>query len=208
MIRVWDPLVRIFHWSLVVAIAVTWVTSEDSIQWHEWIGYAALGLIGFRLIWGIIGPRYARFTQFIRSPGEVIGYIKDLLGRREKRYIGHNPLGGLMVVALLLMTAATGFSGWLMAEPDRLAMLPDMPAIAAPAFAGSDEQNEDREEDGEREGGESSLKDIHELLANMLLLLIFAHVGGVIYAGYRHKDKLAMAMITGNKAASGPEDLA
>lgn len=199
MIKVWDPLLRLFHWSLVVSIAIAWLTTEVSESWHEWVGYVALGLIGFRLVWGLIGPRYARFSQFIRGPQAVIGYTKDMLNKREKRYIGHNPLGAVMVVALLATTAATGVTGWLMAEPGRMAMLPELPAFVAPAFADS--------HGGDEDGDENALEDIHEAFANLLLLLIFLHVAGVIYASRRHKENLARAMVTGKKLAAAPDDI-
>ncbi len=202
MIRVWDPLIRVFHWGLVAAIAAAWLTAEEIEAWHEWVGYIVLGLIGFRLIWGLIGSRYARFSQFVPSLKEAISYSKDVLRRREKRYIGHNPLGALMVVALLSMTAATGVSGWLLAEPERRAMLPEMPMIVAPAYADPDGGKEHQR--GEHD--DEVLEDVHEVLANLLLLLIVLHVAGVIYASTRHKEKLALAMITGKNAAPGPDD--
>ncbi len=201
MIKVWDPLQRLFHWGLVASIAIAWLTSEESETWHEWVGYVGLGLIGFRLVWGFIGPRYARFSQFMRGPGTVIEYTKDVLNQREKRYIGHNPLGAVMVIALLATTAATGVTGWVMAEPDRMAMLPDMPSIVAPAFADSDEGYE------RGEYGEEALEEIHEAFANLLLLLIFLHVAGVIFASRRHKENLALAMVTGKKPAPEGTDI-
>lgn len=199
MIKVWDPLQRLFHWGLVASIAIAWLTGEDGEVLHEWAGYAALGLLAFRLVWGFIGPRYARFSQFIRGPQAVIDYTRDMLNKREKRYIGHNPLGAVMVVALLATTGATGFTGWLMVQPERMAMLPEMPAFVTPAYADSDEDEE--RESGE--GGEEAMEEIHEFFANLLLLLIFLHVAGVIYASRRHKENLARAMITGKKACCG-----
>jgi cytochrome b len=199
-IRVWDPLVRIFHWSLVATIAITWLTGEDGETLHEWAGYVALGLIAFRILWGFLGPKHARFSQFIYGPKVVVSYTRDMLKQREKRYLGHNPLGAIMVVALLATTGATGVSGWVLSEPTRLAMLPEMPSIAAPAYADSDDSYEPK-------GDEEALEEIHEVLANLLLILIVLHVAGVIYASMRHKEKLALAMITGNKPAPGPDDI-
>ncbi len=207
MIKVWDPLQRLFHWGLVASIAIAWLTGEDGEALHEWAGYAVLGLLAFRLVWGFIGPRYARFSQFIRGPQAVIDYTRDMLNKREKRYIGHNPLGAVMVVALLATTGATGFTGWLMVEPERMAMLPEMPAFVTPAFADSD-GDEEREYGGYGEGDEEAMEEIHEFFANLLLLLIFLHVAGVIYASRRHKENLARAMITGKKLAAAPDDIA
>ncbi|MCP1335118.1 cytochrome b/b6 domain-containing protein [Futiania mangrovi] len=112
-IRVWDPLVRIFHWTLVASFAVAWATAEDRGGLHEWAGYAAAALITFRLAWGLAGPKYARFRQFVRAPSEVLGYLKASLRGGEPRYVGHNPAGGLMIVGLLAGLAGTALTGWM-----------------------------------------------------------------------------------------------
>jgi cytochrome b len=113
-ISVWDPLVRIFHWSLVASFAVAWLTGDEWMSIHEWAGYAAGALVTFRLIYGIAGPHYARFSQFVRRPAATFTYAGDIICNREQRYIGHNPLGALMVLALLGAIAMTSLSGWLM----------------------------------------------------------------------------------------------
>jgi cytochrome b len=113
-LRVWDPLVRLFHWTLVISFATAWVTSSSRDQTHQWLGLAAATLIAIRLAWGLIGTHYARFTQFIRAPINVAAYLTAILRGREARYIGHNPAGGMMVLALLTGVASTGITGWLM----------------------------------------------------------------------------------------------
>jgi cytochrome b len=113
-IRVWDPLVRLFHWSLVISFFGAYLLGEDGGWLHQALGYAALGLVAFRLVWGLIGSRYARFSEFIPSPTRLGGYIRDVLARKEARYLGHNPAGAVMIVALLLAVIGTGASGWLM----------------------------------------------------------------------------------------------
>lgn len=112
-VKVWDPLVRLFHWSLVASFAVAWFSSEDAQRLHYWAGYVAAALIAFRLLWGLAGPRYARFTQFVRSPGTIIEYLKDLRDGREARYIGHNPAGGIMILLLIVTLAGLCLSGWM-----------------------------------------------------------------------------------------------
>ncbi|MCB1149359.1 MAG: cytochrome b/b6 domain-containing protein [Chlamydiia bacterium] len=112
--KVWDPLVRVFHWSLVASFAVAWLTADEVQSLHEWAGYAAAALIGFRLLYGLVGPRYARFSQFVRGPRTTVDYAADVLRRREKRYLGHNPLGALMVIALLVTMAAIATTGFMM----------------------------------------------------------------------------------------------
>lgn len=112
-VRVWDPIVRLFHWSLVLSIAVAWVTDHTWQSLHEFAGYAAAALITTRLLWGVVGTPYARFSQFVRHPTVIVDYLRAMLDRREARYIGHNPAGGAMVVAILLATAATAVTGWM-----------------------------------------------------------------------------------------------
>ncbi|MGE6741872.1 cytochrome b/b6 domain-containing protein [Allorhizobium pseudoryzae] len=112
-VRVWDPLVRVFHWGLATAIVTAWLTADDLQNLHEFAGYVAGGLIALRLVLGLGGSRYARFTQFIRSPRRTWHYARDMLKHREARYLGHNPLGAAMVVLLILLTAAVAFTGWL-----------------------------------------------------------------------------------------------
>ena len=208
MIRVWDPLLRVFHWGLVLAFAIARLSAEEIQPVHEFAGYVVAGLIAFRLIWGLVGPHYARFTQFLRGPGAVRAYLGDVMRGREARYIGHNPAGAAMVVALLVTLSGTAFTGWLMEEPQRQAMLPDLPAIVAPAFADSDEDEEYGEYGEGRGEAEGPLKEVHEVFANLMLLLIALHVGGVVLASMRHNENLPRAMITGDKRAPEPGDIA
>lgn len=113
-VKVWDPLVRIFHWSLVLCFGGAYLLGEDGGTLHRGLGYAVLGLVAFRLIWGVIGPQTARFRSFVPTPGRLVSYVKDMLAHREQRYLGHNPAGGAMIVALLLALTGTGISGWMM----------------------------------------------------------------------------------------------
>jgi cytochrome b len=199
MIRVWDPLVRAFHWGLVALFALAWLTADGGGAWHEAAGYAAVGLTGLRLIWGLIGTRYARFSQFIRGPAAVAQYLRGMLRGRERRYLGHNPAGAAMIVAILLTMSATAFTGWLTAEPTRLASLPAMPQFVTSAFADGHDH---------RKGGDRALKEVHETLADLMLVLIGLHVGGVVFASVRHKENLTRAMITGDKRRPEPGDIA
>ena len=113
-VRVWDPLVRIFHWSLVLAFFGAYALGDDGGWWHQTLGYTVLGLVAFRLVWGLVGTRYARFSSFVPTPRKVFSYLKDLVARREARYLGHNPAGAMMIVALLLMLIGTCTTGWLL----------------------------------------------------------------------------------------------
>lgn len=112
-ITVWDPLVRIFHWGLAVSFTIAWLTAESWDDLHEWAGYAAALLIGIRLIWGVIGSPYARFGQFVRTPSSVLSFSKAMLRGQEQRYIGHNPLGSLMILGLITAIIVTAGTGWM-----------------------------------------------------------------------------------------------
>ena len=111
-VSVWDPFVRLFHWSLVAAIATAWLVEEGELV-HRYAGYVAGGLVTARILWGFVGTKYARFSQFIRSPFAALRYLREEATGRGQRYIGHNPAGAAMIIALILLTLGTGFTGWL-----------------------------------------------------------------------------------------------
>jgi cytochrome b len=113
VIKVWDLWVRVGHWLLVLSIAAAWLTRHGGGSWHEWLGYAALALVAVRMMWGFVGSPHARFGDFVFAPKTVIDYARGLLQHRERHYLGHNPLGGYMVIALLVAVALSGASGWL-----------------------------------------------------------------------------------------------
>jgi cytochrome b len=104
----------VFHWSLVLGFALAWFTPHWSEAVHMWAGYAAAGLIGLRLVWGVIGTRHARFADFVKRPGTVLAYLGAILRGTEARYLGHNPAGGAMILALMAAMLGTAFTGWLM----------------------------------------------------------------------------------------------
>ena len=112
--KVWDPLVRIFHWGLVAAFLVAWATADEVKRVHIMAGYAVIGLVAFRILWGFIGARHARFANFVRGPASVKSYLRDTARLRAKRYLGHNPAGGAMIVALLGLLSIIGATGYMM----------------------------------------------------------------------------------------------
>jgi cytochrome b len=116
-VKVWDPLLRLAHWGLAAAVTLALVSSEDR-RLHEAAGYVAFGIVVLRVVWGVVGPVHARFTDFVRSPAAVLAYLRDLTRLSARRYVGHNPAGGAMIVALLLLVLVAGVSGW-MSETDR-----------------------------------------------------------------------------------------
>lgn len=111
-VKVWDPFVRLFHWSLAASFVVAYATGDEIEKVHVAAGYTIAGLVAARILWGIVGPRQARFSNFVRPPREVLTYLRDVLLLRAPRYLGHNPAGGAMIVALLaalILTCATGY---------------------------------------------------------------------------------------------------
>ena len=112
-ILVWDPIVRVGHWLLALTVLFAWLTRHSPGLWHEWIGYASLAIVAVRLVWGLRASGHARFADFVRGPRDTLSYARALLSGREPRTIGHNPLGGWMIVAMLVTATIVGVSGWL-----------------------------------------------------------------------------------------------
>lgn len=112
--KVWDLLVRIFHWSLLGLFIFAYFTGDEWDWAHERAGYAIAALIAVRIVWGVIGSKHARFSDFIYSPTTVIAFLRDTVAMRAKRYIGHNPAGGAMVIALIISIIAISVSGYMM----------------------------------------------------------------------------------------------
>ncbi len=111
-IKVWDPFVRIFHWSLVALFTIAFLTG-DEIEWlHLWAGYAIAALVALRVVWGFIGSRHARFADFVKGPRAVASFLKQSVRLEAPRYLGHNPAGGAMVIALLVMLAGLSVTGF------------------------------------------------------------------------------------------------
>ncbi|WP_197712291.1 cytochrome b/b6 domain-containing protein [Polynucleobacter necessarius] len=113
-ILVWDVPIRVFHWLLVICFAGAWLTSEsERLQMiHYAFGYSAVALVLFRLVWGFIGTKYARFHQFIKGPKEMIAHAKGLLGGHQHIMPGHNPVGGIVMLGLMLVILLIGLTGY------------------------------------------------------------------------------------------------
>jgi cytochrome b len=111
--RVWDTPVRLMHWSLVTTVVAAWFTRHRMDDVHIWLGYVSAAIVTCRILWGFTGSKYARFAQFVRMPGITWQYARDMATGHAPRYLGHNPLGGWMIVILLATLAGLGFTGWL-----------------------------------------------------------------------------------------------
>ena len=201
-IKVWDPLVRIFHWSLVAAFTIAYLSEDDWQSIHVLAGYTVAGLVTFRLIWGFVGSKHARFSDFVFSPATVIAYLKDMVALRAKRYIGHNPAGGAMVVALLIALAGTTLTGMKLyaveenAGPFAQIQIENISPIST---AVADDDGDEKGEGHEGHGKGGVWKEMHEFFANFTLFLVFLHVGGVAISSLAHGENLPRAMVTGRK---------
>lgn len=179
--KVWDPSVRIFHWTLAALVGAAFLTGDDeTISWHARGGILIAGLLVYRVIWGLVGPGPARFRNFVRGPRAVLDYLRGYLGGRPKVHLSHNPLGALMVVTLLTVLFGAVITGAL-------------------AYSGSEWDGPLSAFIGKRLGHD--LKEVHEALANSLLFLVPAHVLGVIVSSFLERQNLVKGMITGRKVA-------
>jgi cytochrome b len=180
-IRVWDIPVRVFHWALVLCILGLFITAQlggNWMEWHKKLGFAVLGLVSFRIVWGFAGSYHARFVNFVRGPQTVIGYFKGLLKNEAPHFLGHNPMGALSVIALLaslLFQAVTG----LFANDD---ILLDGPYAGAVSKATSD-----------------FITKLHKLNSDLLWILIAVHLAAIAYYYFKKKENLVKAMVTGEK---------
>ncbi len=178
-IYVWDPFLRLFHWSLVVGFTIAYLTEDDLLKVHVWAGYVVGLLVLARVIWGFVGPTRARFSDFsIYAPATTVRYMRDLVLFRAKRYLGHSPGGGAMVLALLLLLTATVVTGLIVYGGDQQA------GPLAGMFT--------------KDTGEA-MEEVHEVIANITLAFILAHIAAVVLASFVHRENLARAMITGYK---------
>ena len=116
-VRVWDPFVRFFHWALVAAFVVAYFSHGGYLAVHRVSGYAIVALIVVRVAWGFVGSQHARFADFVPAPGTLLSYLGLLVRGREPRHIGHNPAGGAMIVALLMLLAALCLTGVVLDTP-------------------------------------------------------------------------------------------
>jgi cytochrome b len=172
-VLVWDAPVRVFHWLMVLSFAGAFLTAESE-RWrlvHVTLGYTVAGLVVFRIVWGLVGTRHARFASFVRGPAAVAAYLRGLLQGRPEAHAGHNPAGALAIVALLGLAGALTATGWV----------------------------------SYNEIGGEGLKELHEVVASLMLGIVGVHIAGVLISSWMHRGNLIGAMVTGRKAAR-PQD--
>lgn len=177
-IRIWDWPVRITHWLFVCCIGVSWWSAEQhAMDWHRYSGYALLGLLIFRIYWGFAGSSTARFSQFIRHPGQIVAYLRE--PQYSHREAGHNPLGGWSVAAMLTLMLAQVVIGLFVSDVDGLESGPLSHLVSF---------------DTSR-----TLADIHEIVFNAILTLIALHLVAILFYLLVKRDNLIGAMLTGRR---------
>lgn len=164
---VWDPFVRLFHWSLVACVLLNLFVLEEGEAPHRWAGYAAAALVGLRVLWGVVGSRHARFADWWPTPARLRAHLHAWLTGTPDDHPGHNPLGALMMLALMALVLALGVTGWLQGTDTYF--------------------------------GEAWLQELHEGLANALLVGAGLHTGAALVMGRLQRVTLVRAMITGVK---------
>jgi cytochrome b len=199
-VKVWDIGVRVFHWALVISFIIAYASQEDGQRLHIYAGYGVLGLILFRLIWGFVGTKHARFSDFVRGPKEVLAYLRGLIAARPKHFLGHNPAGGWMVLVMILTLSVVSLSGLKLYAIEQgqgpFASEISLSPIGV-AYADSDEYEDEKE--GHHSEEEAFWEEVHEISANLMLFLIFLHVLAVVISSRLHQENLIKAMITGKK---------
>ena len=204
-VAVWDPVVRVGHWALVAAFAIAYFSAEEEggtpEPLHVWGGYVVGAIVVLRILWGFVGPKYARFSDFVCGPIAAIRYLIDLVAGHARRYLGHSPAGGAMVIALLVCLAGTVATGVVAyGERGKGPLAADGAVITTVAHA---EENEGGAGEAEgAEGRKSIVGEVHGALANITLALVVLHVLGVGLASYAHRENLVAAMLTGKKRAA------
>jgi len=190
----WDPLIRMTHWGVAAAVLVNGLVNEGGSNWHIWIGYGVVALLALRLIWGFIGTEEARFASFPLSIHAARTHVSDMLAGRRRQYRSHNPLGSLMVYALwamLLVVTATGIG--MAGSPLR-----SIPFNGGVSYLSLHEAEETDDDDRDKGGEENEfLEELHEISANLLLLLAALHIAGVALESRLSGRNLLKPMISG-----------
>lgn len=175
---VWDRPVRLFHWALVALLGFSWWSAENGhLDWHMWSGFAVLTLLVFRILWGVFGSSTARFANFVRGPKAVIAYVRDMRGWAP---VGHTPLGAISVLALLIALKFQVVTGLVQTDNDGLV---EGPLAHLVSFQASE-----------------AARDMHELVFNILLVLVGLHVAAILFYRIVLGKNLAGPMITGETA--------
>jgi len=181
--KIWDPVTRLWHWILVLAVGIGWSFGRfmtfDTIQWHFYIGYLVLGLMGFRYLWGFLGPEPIRYRAILPTPGATLRYLKTVWHRKPSGTPGHNPLGSISVIAMLIVITAQAVTGLFIESDDFFEYGPLAGYVS--------------------EATVSRLTWWHHFNADLILILVVLHVVAILFYWLWKKENLVKPMITGWK---------
>lgn len=205
--RRWDPVVRLTHWSVALAVLLNAAVTREGADAHVIVGYALAAMLALRLLWGLVGPPEARFRAFPPSPARALAHLRDIVGGRQVRHRSHNPLGALMAYALWACLAVIVATGIAMAGPPGAARPPMAgTAVAQPPPSQIGKLSDDREagEEGEKgengeEGEEGPLGEVHEAAVKLLYGLVLLHIAGVLFETRRSGAHVLLAMLPGRR---------
>ena len=207
-VRVWDPVVRIGHWAIVIAFFTAYLSGDEFQGIHHWAGYTVASLVVIRLVWGLLGTRHTRFSSFVTGPRAVFRYLRGLVSGKADRHLGHNPAGAAMIIALLLSLAGTTLSGMtLLAVEEGQAPLAGIvatqqdgadPVRETRSYSDDDENDHEYGEHGDDGSGEV-LETVHSAFTYLTLGLVALHILGVVASSFAHRENLVRAMFTGRK---------
>lgn len=194
--RRWDPLVRITHWGIVVAVIANALVTREGSGAHIWVGYAVAALLALRLLWGLIGTPEARFAAFPPSPRRALAHIREIGAGKHSVHASHNPLGALMVYAIWACLAVVIATGIAMAPPSAApwggrATERTEAVVRTPILA----DEEDHEAGEAAEHDEGGLGEVHEVAVNLLYALIALHLAGVVFETRRSGRQIVAAML-------------
>ena len=198
-VAVWDIPVRIFHWSLVLFFAIAYLTGDESEQWHAYSGYVVSGLVVFRIIWGFIGTKYARFSSFVFSPQVIKHYLSSMLDEHPKRYLGHNPAGGAMVVTLLLSLSLCCWTGLVAYGKEGHGPLAQTSFTTISTAHAKRDGHDDHGKRTKSQLEGDFWENTHKFFSHMTLLLAAIHLFGMALSSLSHNENLVRAMINGRK---------
>ena len=181
--KIWDPVTRLWHWVLALAVCLAWALGKfmelDTILWHFYLGYLVLGLMAFRLLWGCFGPAPIRFSKLLPTPSATLRYLKNIGRREPSGSPGHNPLGSLSVIAMLLVIAAQGITGLFNESEDFFETAP-LAAYVSQATV-------------------NRMYWWHDLISNLVLALVILHVAAIVFYLLWKRENLILPMISGWK---------
>lgn len=181
--KIWDPVTRLWHWALALAVVLNWsfgkFMSFDTVRWHFYGGYLILGLILFRILWGFIGPPPVRFRALLPGPRATLAYLRRLGRREPSGSAGHNPLGSLSVIAMIIVIGAQAFCGLFIESEDFFEYGPLAGYVSAATV--------------------SRLTGWHHFLADAILALVLLHVAAILYYWVWKRENLVKPMISGWK---------